>query len=269
MPRSIFNPADVDLSIRKLSTGKGPAFTHFFQYLSNPDTNQLVLPTTKPWFLKNLRSDLSSWRTALSLVPPSRLLTIPWLALIADSRPDLYDKDDSLKTRIIMENIRLYTTKLTPDGLYIGSYLSLGTAFEPPLTFVTPNQLKPRTSSTQDNAAHDHHKPDLDPHFLPPSPKKPAPSSVLSGYLGTKDATKDGTKTKEPAFITSNDLDDNVDEYALRLKELDALLAEQVLLASTPSKDKTKPQKDRSKFVDSEIVRLQTMIAKYESTKDL
>lgn len=254
MPRSIFDPSDIDLSIRKLSTGKGRAFTHLYTYLSNPDTKQLVLPTDKPYFLKNLRSDLSSWRTAFSQVPPSRLLTIPWLALIADSRPDLLDKDDFLKTRILMENIRLYTTKLTPDGLYIGSYLSLETSFEAPLTFVTPNQYKPVAQTTK-TPVRDFD--DIDPNFLPPSKHiKAKPADILNKYL-KPESTKSDSKIN--SFVDTS-FDDGPDDGEILEAERTSLEQEQADLELIFPKERSAAQKKRLIEIETRISKITDLL---------
>lgn len=252
MARSLFDPTRIDDSIRKLSTGKGPAFTHLFQYLSFPNTKQLVAPTDRPYFLKNLRSDLSSWRTALSQVPPSRLLTIPWLSLIAESRADLIGKTDHIKTLILMENIRLYTTQLRPEGLYIGSYLALGTSFEPPLTFITQEQLEPQQLTD----------PEETPYRQEVKPRNPvAPLYIPKPLTERLEATPTIAERyfKEPSskhqFKTTDEPLEDRDELADLLQEQNDLQAEHIEQITRDPQDKK-----RIKEIDSRLAKIQEIL---------
>lgn len=251
MARSLFDPSRIDDSIRKLSTGKGPAFTHLFQYLSFPNTKQLVAPTDRPYFLKNLRSDLSSWRTALSQVPPSRLLTIPWLSLIAESRADLIGKTDHIKTLILMENIRLYTTQLRPEGLYIGSYLALGTSFEPPLTFITPDQLEPQQLTD----------PEETPYRQEVKPRNPAaplyvPKPLTERLQAVPEiANRYFNSTKRSPFVTLNEPDEEIDDLAPLLAEQKALQDEQIEILTHES-----PSKVRMKEIDARLTQIKKLL---------
>lgn len=241
MARSIFNPLDIEGSIQRICSARGPSFSIFFSFLSSPSTIQSIPPhPTYVWHLKNLRSDLSSWRTALSQVPPTRLLTIPWLSLIADSRPDLIGKTDHIKILIIMENIRSYTTKLTPSALLIGTYSTLGTSSAPP-AFVTPDQLAPIPQ---------HELPDPEIEEYRPLYGKPTPTplhvprSLDERLEGTSDMLKryvrPEPKPKEPEFISIPDyetpVEDETDFYANKLKEMEDELALLQLNKPRPSK---------------------------------
>lgn len=127
MPRSLFDPASLDSSIRKIGSARGQAFTHFHRYLANPKNLQLIAPIQgKPWALKNLRSDLSTWRSGLAQVPAERLLTIPWLSLLVLTRADLAALSDEARIATLFEDFRLFTTQLKADGLHLGSYTAFG-----------------------------------------------------------------------------------------------------------------------------------------------
>lgn len=127
MPRSLFNPAEIESSIRRLSSARGQAFTYFYRYLLDPKTIQSIQPPSgRPWALKNLRSDLSTWRSGLSQVPADRLLTISWLSLLVMTREDLIPLSDEARIATLFENFRLFTTQLRPEGLHLGSYHAFG-----------------------------------------------------------------------------------------------------------------------------------------------
>lgn len=219
MTRSLFKPHDIDGSIRRLSTGKGPAFSILVKYLTHPENPQLIRPTTSEWFLKNLRSDLSSWRTALAQVPPGRLLAIPWLCLIAETRPDLVGKSDQLKTTILMENIRLYTTLLRPEGLHIGSYSALDTKFNPPLALVTEAQLAPQEPAFEEPSFED---PSFEePSFPPPRHERVRERSreVLSKYFPP-------ANERPIPFADMPDAEPELDDYERLLAEQKQLQTE-------------------------------------------
>lgn len=132
MARSIFDPLDIPGSLKRLSAARGTSFSHIYRYLTNPDQIQLIpSENRKPYALRNLRSDLSTWRSALSQVPADQLLSISWFSLLIRSRPDLVHQPDTYIIATLLENIRLFTTQLKPDGLYIGSYTSFGGYLNP------------------------------------------------------------------------------------------------------------------------------------------
>lgn len=166
MPRSLYNPSDIEGSIRKLSITRGNAFNLFYQYLSDPATLQLFpAQPGRPHALKNLRSDLSTWRSALAQVPPSRLLTIPWLSYLAMIRPDLADRPDPFCIAALMEDLRLFTTQMTPEGLQFGSYRALGFVI-PPLqecpSFLPATNEPQKTSAIVDEFAAQEHRLELE-----------------------------------------------------------------------------------------------------------
>ena len=130
MPRALYDPASPSNTIKRLSSGRGDAFTFLHRYLSSPDSIQVIRPSDRPtkWGLKNLRSDLATWRSALAQVPAPDLFSIPWLGLIADTRSDLTELSNPLKQAVLMENVRLFSTALRDDGLHIGPYQLIANA---------------------------------------------------------------------------------------------------------------------------------------------
>lgn len=144
MPRTLYDPKNIDTSIRKLSSARGFAFTYLYRYLLNPAQIQSIAPTPgKAWALKNLRSDLSSWRAGLSQVPAERLLTISWMSLLVLTRDDLIPLTDEVRIATLFEDLRLFTTRLKDDGLHIGSYTAFGGVLGAELAFTSAPQNAP------------------------------------------------------------------------------------------------------------------------------
>lgn len=165
MPRSLYNPSDIEGSIRKLSITRGNAFNLFYNYLFDPSTLQFYPKQEgRPHALKNLRSDLSTWRSALAQVPPSRLLTIPWLSYLAMTRADLAGRSDPFCIAALMEDLRLFTTQMTPEGLQFGSYRALGFVI-PPLqecpSFL-PATNEPQKTQALDAISEEEHRLELE-----------------------------------------------------------------------------------------------------------
>lgn len=154
MPRNLYDPANSESSIRKLSSARGAAFTYIYRYLLDPASPQTIPPLEgKPWYLKNMRSDLSAWRAGLAQVPSDRLLTIPWLGLLALTRQDLAPLAPEASVATLLEDLRMFTTQLRPEGLHIGSqahFTSLP-AVEPAFTNA-PQKTAPEPATVEPEA---------------------------------------------------------------------------------------------------------------------
>lgn len=163
MPRSLFDPASLDASIRKLSSARGFAFTYLYRYLLNPTQIQSIAPTPgKAWALKNLRSDLSTWRASLSQVPAERLLTISWMGLLVLTRDDLIPLSDEARIATLFEDLRLFTTQLKADGLHIGSYTAFGGILGAEPAFTNAPQNAPAPLAREDEHSQEERRHELE-----------------------------------------------------------------------------------------------------------
>lgn len=251
MARSIFDPSNIDSSIKKLASAKGTAFHLFYGYLADPLKIQSIpaRPHYK-WYLRNLRSDLSSWRTALAQVPPSRLLTIPWLALLADSRHDLANKPEPVIIATLMENIRLYTTQLLPSELLIGNYNVLNSNHIPTAFNATPAPL-PDPAGNNFRPLKKEPEPTTPLHVPLPFEKRiETVSDTMKSYLVPSTQRKGFISTPE-----SYEPEEEVDDLAPLLVEQKALQNEQLELLTHDA-----PSKVRLKEIDTRLTQIKKLI---------
>lgn len=151
MPRSLYDPAAPDLSIRRMSRLRGHVAQPLADYLRTPEKVQQI-PAQGKWYLKNLRSDLSTWRIGLESIPNGRLLEVSWLAVVCPSLSEI-----EIRARLFAMR-----TAILDDILYIGSYSAM-TEWDQavPLrgatpTLPAPTIAPPETSEAEANAQADH-----------------------------------------------------------------------------------------------------------------
>lgn len=143
MPRSLYDPASPDQSIRRMSRLRGHAAQPLADYLRTPEKVQQI-PAQGKWHLKNLRSDLSTWRIGLESIPNGRLLEVSWFAVVCPS----------LSEAEIRARLFAMRTALIDDILYVGSYSAM-TEWDQgvPLRGATPTLPAPTIAAPETNEA--------------------------------------------------------------------------------------------------------------------
>lgn len=129
MARSLYDPSDLTATCRRLCRLRGHVSQPLTNYLADPTSLQRLQPISA-WHLRNLRSDLSAWRTALEMLPTGMILTIPWIGLVCPDKSEIQIKAALYELR----------TSFYGDDLLIGSYKTL-------MAFDTSVQLRGQTAS--------------------------------------------------------------------------------------------------------------------------
>lgn len=129
MTRSLFDPTDIPATVKRLCRLRGHVSQPLTNYLADPTSLQRLQPLSA-WHLRNLRSDLSAWRTALEMLPTGMILTIPWIGLVCPDKSEIQIKAALYELR----------TSFYGDDLLIGSYQTL-------MAFDTSVQLRGQTAS--------------------------------------------------------------------------------------------------------------------------